>query len=119
VSLFKEKKNILTTLLSNIISSSFLACFEQLKKLWKCHLKLYKTFLKRKTNRSTSKDLKVQNANCSYVPTHMPMTPFTSKRHNLLIISLIWNIFVALDALGEGLQNIFELQRQHNNVQRL
>jgi hypothetical protein len=31
----------LTTLLSNIISSSFLACFEQFKKLWKHHLKLF------------------------------------------------------------------------------
>ncbi len=39
--LAQGEKNILTTLLSNIISSSFLACFEQFKKLWKHHLKLF------------------------------------------------------------------------------
>ncbi len=35
-----EKKHF-DTLFSNIISSSFLACFEQFKKLWKRHLKLF------------------------------------------------------------------------------
>jgi hypothetical protein len=76
-----------------------------LKKLWTCHLKLYKTFLKWKDNRMTSKDLKLQDANWSYVPTHMPMTPFTWRRHILLIPSLIWTIFVALDAPSKALQN--------------
>jgi hypothetical protein len=39
------------------------------------HLKLYKNF---ENNIMASKDLKLQNANYSYVPTHIiPMTPFT------------------------------------------
>jgi len=78
--------------------------FWTILKLWKHHLKLYKTFLKFKGNRKTSKDLKLQNANWSYVQTHMPINPFTRKRHNLFISSSIWGIFVALDPLGEGLQ---------------
>jgi len=34
-------------------------CFEQFIKLWKHHLKFYKTFLKCKDNRMTFKDLKL------------------------------------------------------------
>jgi hypothetical protein len=89
MNLFKEKKH-LNPHTSNFISSSFLICFEQFKKLWKCHLKLYKTCLKCKDNRMMSKDFKLQNANWSYVPTHMPVTPFIWRRHILLIPSLIW-----------------------------
>jgi hypothetical protein len=44
MSLFKEKNKIKTPLLSKFISSSFLVCVKQLKKLWKCYLKLYKPF---------------------------------------------------------------------------
>jgi hypothetical protein len=69
------------------------------------HLKLYKIF---ENNTVASKDLKLQNANWSYVPTHiMPMTPFTWKTHILLKPSLIWTFFVALDAQNKGLQNVF------------
>jgi hypothetical protein len=35
------------------------------------------------------------------------MTPFTSYEHILLISKPIWMIFVALDALGVKLQNLF------------
>jgi hypothetical protein len=71
MSLFKEEKNIYSPLFSNLIFSSFFACFEQFKKLWKRHLKLYKTFFKCKGNKATSKNPKLQNTNCSYVPNHM------------------------------------------------
>jgi hypothetical protein len=43
-----------------------------------------KTFLKCKDNRVMSKDLKLQNANYSYMPTRIPMTHFTWKTHILL-----------------------------------
>jgi hypothetical protein len=75
---------------------------------WMHHLKFYKIFLKWKENRMTSKNLKFQNANWSYMWTHiMPMTPFTWRRHILLKPSLIWMIFVALDAPSKGLKNLF------------
>jgi hypothetical protein len=50
----KEKKNFRAPLLSSFMSFSFFVYF-----LWKCHLKLYKTFLKCKDNRMTFKDLKL------------------------------------------------------------
>jgi hypothetical protein len=51
---------------------------------------IYKTFFKAKGNKLASKDLKLENANWSYVPTHiMPMTPYTWKRHILFISSSI------------------------------
>jgi hypothetical protein len=63
---------------------------------WMCHLTLYKSSLKAKGNKLASKDLKFDNANWSYVPTHiMHVTPFTWKRHILFIPLLIWAIFVA------------------------
>jgi hypothetical protein len=75
--------------------------------------KFYKILWKCKDNKVTSKDLKLQNANWSYVPTHiMPMTPFTWRRHILLKPSSIWTIFVELDARSKGLQNVFELPKQ-------
>jgi hypothetical protein len=46
------------------------------------------------------------------------MTPFIWKRHILFILSSILVIFVALDAQGEGLQNILKFQREKNDVQR-
>jgi len=55
----REQKNIWTPLISIFISSSFLVCFEQFKKLRKHHLKLLKTFLKCKDNRMMSKNLKL------------------------------------------------------------
>jgi hypothetical protein len=58
--------------------------FGQFKKLWKLHMKLYKTFFKCKDNKVTSKDLKLQNENWSYVQTHMPMTPFIWKKTYLV-----------------------------------
>jgi hypothetical protein len=97
---------------------SFLVCFEQFKKLWKRHLKFYKTFLKCKDNRMTSKNLKLHNTNWSYVPTQMPTTLFTWKKHILFIPGSIWVIFVALDAQGEGLKNLLKLQRKKIDVQR-
>jgi len=59
MSLFKEEKKHLDPLFSNLIFSSFFACFEQFKKLWKCHLKLYKTFFKCEDNKATSKKFKL------------------------------------------------------------
>jgi len=80
------------------------------------HLTLYKIF---ENNTMASKDLKLQNANWSYVPIHiMPMSPFTWKRHILLKPLSIWTIFVALDAQSKRLQNVFEFQKQQSNVQR-
>ncbi len=85
---------------------------------WMHHLKFYKIFLKCKDNKVASKDLKLQNVNWSYVPTHiMPMTPFTWKRCILLKPSLIWTIFVELDVPSKGLKNVFQLPKQHSNVQ--
>jgi hypothetical protein len=66
----------------------------------------------------TFKGRKLQNANWSYVPTNMLRTPFTLKSHILLIPSLIWTIFVTLDAPC-GLQKHLELQKQQNNVQKI
>ncbi len=51
--------------------------------------------------------------------THMPMTPFIWKRHILLIPSLIWTTFVALDATSKASQNILKVKRQLSDVQRL
>ncbi len=44
MSLFKEKKKHLDPLIFKFHFSSFLGCFKQFKKLWKCYLKLYKPF---------------------------------------------------------------------------
>jgi len=51
--------------------------------------------------------------------THMPMTPFIWKRHILLIPSLIWTTFVALDGTSKASQNILKVKRQLRDVQRL
>ncbi len=118
MSLFKERKKYLDPLIFKSHFFSFLVCFEQFKKLWKHHLKFYKTFLKCKNNRMMSKDLKLHNTNWSYVPTQMPTTPFTWKKHILFIPWSIWVIFVALDAQGEGLKNLLKLQRKKIDVQR-
>jgi hypothetical protein len=40
------------------------------------------------------------------------MTPFTLKKHILLILKTILVIFVALNVLSVELQNIFEAQRE-------
>jgi hypothetical protein len=42
MSLFKEKQTFRPFYFQIFISSSFLVCFEQFKKLWKHHLKLFK-----------------------------------------------------------------------------
>jgi hypothetical protein len=52
-----------------------------------------------------------------YKPT-CPWPLSFGKKHILFTSSLIWVIFVTLDAPGEGLKNHFEFQRQQNNVQR-
>jgi len=38
----------------------------------------------------------------------MPMTPFTWKRHILLILSSIWTIFFALHVPSKALQNLLK-----------
>ncbi len=101
------------------ISCLFLYHFEQFLLHWMWHLKLYKSSFKCKDNRLTSKDLKLQNANWLYVPTHMPMTPFhLEKAYIFLILSSIWIVFVAFIMPSEGLNFFFEFQKHHSNVQR-
>jgi hypothetical protein len=46
----------------------------------------------------------------------MPVTPM--KMHILFIPSLIRTIFFALDKPSEVLENLFEMQRQKNDIQR-
>jgi len=73
------------------------------------HMKFYKIF---ENNTVASKDLKLQNANWSYVPFHiMPMTPFNWIRHILLKPLSIWTIFVALNAHSKELQNGFWISK--------
>jgi hypothetical protein len=104
--------------LGECIYYSILHRFEQFLLHKMRHLKLCKIFLKCKDNKMSSKNLKLQNANWSYVPTHiMPMTPFTWRRHIVFIPSSIWMIFIALDVLSERLQKHFEFQKQQRNVQ--
>jgi len=106
--------------LGECIYYSILHRFEQRLLHRMRHLKLYKKKRKKcKDNKMSSKNLKLQNANWSYVPTHiMPMTPFTWRRHIVFIPSLIWMIFIALDVPSERLQKHFEFQKQQRNVQR-
>jgi len=52
--------------------------------------------LKCKDNKVTSKDLKLQNSNWSYVPTTSCLWPLHLERHILLIPSLIWMIFFCI-----------------------
>jgi hypothetical protein len=49
--------------------------------------------------RDVQRLFKLQNAKWSYVPTCMPMTPFTWRRHILVIFPLIWVIFVTLQSI--------------------
>jgi hypothetical protein len=55
----------LTSCLLWTVLKTMEAPFEALQNFFKC-----------KDNKVTSKDLKFQNANWSYLQTHMPMTPF-------------------------------------------
>ncbi len=104
-------------LFGECISCSNLYWFEPFLLHWMHHLKFYKLFLKCKDNRVASKDLKLKNANWSYVPTHiMPMIPFTWRRHILFKPSSIWTIFVELNAPNKGLKNVLELPKQQSNV---
>ncbi len=85
------------------ISCSNLHQFEQFLLHWMHHLKLYKIF---ENNRVTSKDLRLQNVNWSYVTTHiMPMTPFIWRMHILFKPLSIWAIFAALVAPSKVLQH--------------
>ncbi len=90
------------------ISCSNLDQFEQFLLHWMHHLRLYKIF---ENNRVTSKDLRLQNVNWSYVTTHiMPMTPFIWRMHILFKPLSIWAIFAALVAPSKVLQHIFGMQ---------
>jgi hypothetical protein len=51
-------------------------------------------------------------------PTSCPWPPFIWKRHILLIPSSIWGIVFTLDAQFEALQNLFEVKRQKNDIQK-
>ncbi len=73
------------------------------------------TLLKCKDNRVMFKNLKLQNTNWSYMPTHVPMTPFTWRTHILFKPSSIWTIFVALNAPSEALQ---KFSKQYSGIQR-
>jgi hypothetical protein len=46
------------------------------------------------------------------------MTPFTLKAYILLISKTNLNDFVSLNALNVKLQNLMEVQRQHNKDQK-
>jgi hypothetical protein len=46
------------------------------------------------------------------------MTPFIWRRHILLIPSLIWVIFVALDKTSKALQKVLKVKKQLSDVQR-
>jgi len=73
------------------------------------------TLLRCKDNRMKSKNLKLQNANWSYMSTHVPMTPLTWRTLILFKPSWIWTIFVALNAPYEVLQNLW---KQYSGIQR-
>jgi hypothetical protein len=84
-----------------------------------CHLKLYKKQLKCKDNRVTSKDLKLKNANWSYVPTHiMPHDPLHLEKAYLAHSFINLKVLFSLDAPSKALQNHFEVQRQLNDMQK-
>ncbi len=102
----REKKH-LDPLIFKFHSSSFRLCFNNLKRYGNI-IEALQTFLKCKDNRVMSKKLKLQNANWSYMPTHIPMTLFTWRMHILLKPSSIWTIFVALNAPSEALQNLWK-----------
>ncbi len=101
------------------ISCSFLHQFEHFLLSWMCHLKLYKKQLKCKDNRVTSKDLKLKNANWSYVPTHiMPHDPLHLEKAYLAHSFINLKVLFSLDAPSKALQNHFEVQRQLNDMQK-
>jgi hypothetical protein len=79
------------------ISCSFLHQFEHFLLSWTCHLKLYKNKLKCKDNRVTSKDLKLENAKWSYVPTHiMPHDPLHLEKAHLVHFFINLNDFCCI-----------------------
>jgi hypothetical protein len=62
------------------------------------------------------KDFKLQILICSISPITEHWTPYTKHTISSPITLLNWEIFAALEALGEGIQIFFQIQKQSNNV---
>jgi len=103
---------------SRSISSSFLVRFEWFKTRWVHQLGLYETSMyspEAKMQRS-----KISSSKSKSVLIHSPPTTKPSPLHQTLRIFLIhlsnWVIFAELEALGEGLQIFFDLQKKRKNM---
>jgi len=102
---------------SSPLSSSNLVGFEWLKIWWMRQLRLYKTSLYFRGKDAMIKDFKLKILICSISPIIEHWTPLHRTRHIFPPITLLnWEIFAALEALGEGIQMFFQIQKQRNNV---
>jgi hypothetical protein len=94
------------------LSSSLLICFEWFKTGWVHQLGLYKISLNSRSKDATIKDCKLENN--SFIKQHW--TPLHQTPHIFPIPLLNADIFAVLKVLGGGIQMLFELQKQSNNV---
>jgi hypothetical protein len=110
------KKNCKPFLVSKPISFSFLVHFEWSKNLKVCQLKIYKTFLKSKCNKTMKKEF-ISKFEIVLLVYHQTWIPLHKTTHIFLIPWPNWTFFVALETLDGRLQMIFQQQKQRNNVQ--
>ncbi len=101
---------------SSPISSSLLVCFEWIKTRWVCQLRIYKTSFYSRGKNTTIKDIKLKILICFKSPIVEHWTPLHQTPHIFPHPLSNWAILTALEALDEGLQIFFELQKQRNNV---
>jgi len=116
-SLFQKiwKKNSKPLSSSCPIFYSFVVCLEWLKTWWMRQLKLYQTSLYSRCKGPMIKDFKLKILICFNSPITKHWTPLHQTSYIFSFLSGIKQFFVALKALGRGLQMFFQLQKQRNN----
>ncbi len=101
-----RRKKVWTPFISKLYILFTFVCFEWFKELWVCHLKYF--FGSVETMKQWTKSLN-SKTQIILMRLNQALIPFTSKGHILLIMRPILTIFVALDMLGGGLQNLLKL----------